>query len=72
MTTIEALETSEAFHTCSKVTVPHNGQSRVCFLHRITRKGGGQLHFLVDFYGYAIDDCKTIEAAIKQQALTIS
>lgn len=48
------------------VTGFHNGQMRLLHLHVVQRPNKGNVYFLFDFYGYAIDNHDTIESAVKQ------
>lgn len=55
-----------AFHRIEAVTLQHKGQPRLCYLHTIERADGGEFYFLIDFYGWAIDDIVIVDEAVRQ------
>jgi hypothetical protein len=49
-----------------QVTIFHNGQHRLVNLEIVTPENQTPIHFLTDFFGWAICDHKTIESAVAE------
>ncbi len=47
-----------------EVQVQLNGQFRTCYLHVVAPKGGPEIYFLMDYYGWPVADQNVINAAI--------